>query len=183
RLGGRQPLCGTGVTSLIAVISNPADWSARIAASRPAPGPFTVTSTVFRPCSIAVLEAVSEAICAAKGVDFLDPLKPSAPADDQGNAVPNPSVLVMIVLLNVERMCAPPGSTFLFTFRLRVCCLRAIIIPPFPYLFFLIRNCFNWTFTGAGIVFGLLSTIRESTTVANTSVRCDFHQTFDVKVL
>src|SRR5699024_1771771 len=74
--------------------------------------------------------------------------------------------------------CALPISL-----RLRVCCLRAIIIPPFPYLFFLIRNCFIWTFTGAGIVFSLLSTNRESTTVANTSVRCDFNQTIDVKVL
>src|SRR5690625_5753290 len=112
RLGGRQPLCGTGVTSLIAVISNPADWSARIAASRPAPGPFTVTSTVFRPCSIAVLEAVSEAICAAKGVDFLDPLKPSARADDQDNALPNSSGIVTIALLNVDRMLAIPDSIF-----------------------------------------------------------------------
>src|SRR5690625_6942554 len=86
RLGGRQPLCGTGVTSLIAVISNPADSSARMAGSRPAPGPFTVTSTVFRPCSIAVLEAVSEAICSPDGVDCLDALQPGAPADDQDTA-------------------------------------------------------------------------------------------------
>ena len=49
RLGGRQPLCGIGVTSLIAEISSPAACSERIAASRPAPGPFTHTSTFFSP--------------------------------------------------------------------------------------------------------------------------------------
>ena len=41
RFGGRQPLCGMGVTSVIAVTSRPAVWSERIACSRPAPGPFT----------------------------------------------------------------------------------------------------------------------------------------------
>ena len=126
RLGGRQPLCGTGVTSLIAVISRPADWSARIADSRPGPGPLTVTSTVFKPCSIAALAAVSDAICAANGVDFFDPLNPSAPADDHDKALPNSSVIVTIVLLNVERICATPFSIFFFTLRLRDTCLRAI---------------------------------------------------------
>src|SRR5699024_9460660 len=130
RFGGRQPLCGTGVTSLIDVISNPAVCNARIADSRPPPGRFTVTSTVLRPCSIAALEAVSEAICAAKGVDFLEPLNPNAPADDHERALPNSSVIVTIVLLKVERMCATPASTFFFTLRLRDCCLRAIIYPP-----------------------------------------------------
>lgn len=54
RFGGRQPLCGTGVTSLIAVTSKPTDCSARTAASRPAPGPLTVTPIVFIPFSTAV---------------------------------------------------------------------------------------------------------------------------------
>ena len=49
RLGGLQPLCGIGVTSLIRVIWSPTVSSARIADSRPAPGPLTNTSTVFRP--------------------------------------------------------------------------------------------------------------------------------------
>ena len=53
-------MCGIGVTSLIIVISNPAVCKALIAASLPAPGPLTYTSTVFSPCSIAALEAVSE---------------------------------------------------------------------------------------------------------------------------
>ncbi len=54
RFGGRAPLCGTGVTSRIAVTSRPAA-RARIADSRPEPGPLTVTSTVLRPCSCADL--------------------------------------------------------------------------------------------------------------------------------
>ncbi|AEQ23506.1 hypothetical protein Acin_2314 [Acidaminococcus intestini RyC-MR95] len=62
RLGGRQPLCGIGVTSLMDSTSRPAACSARIAASRPAPGPLTKTSILFRPCSIAALAAVSAAI-------------------------------------------------------------------------------------------------------------------------
>src|SRR6478752_5430562 len=41
RLGGRTPLCGVGVTSLIAPTSRPVAVSERIAVSRPEPGPLT----------------------------------------------------------------------------------------------------------------------------------------------
>ena len=41
RFGGRQPLCGNGVTSTISVTSIPALCTARIADSRPLPGPLT----------------------------------------------------------------------------------------------------------------------------------------------
>src|SRR5690625_1613916 len=102
RFGGRHPLCGTGVTSRIAVISNPAACKERIAASRPAPGPFTDTSKFFMLVSNAAFAAVSAAICAAKGVDFLDPLKPNAPAELHPITFPCKSVIVTIVLLNVE---------------------------------------------------------------------------------
>ena len=54
RFGGRQPLCGTGVTSRIAVTSRPAAARARIADSRPEPGPLTVTSTVLRPVLVQI---------------------------------------------------------------------------------------------------------------------------------
>jgi hypothetical protein len=49
RFGGLQPLCGIGVTSLIARTSIPAADNARIADSRPEPGPLTRTSTVRTP--------------------------------------------------------------------------------------------------------------------------------------
>ena len=39
--GGRQPLWGSGVTSTISTTSIPAPWQARIADSRPLPGPLT----------------------------------------------------------------------------------------------------------------------------------------------
>ena len=90
-----------GVTSLIMVIERPTVSNARIADSRPAPGPFTKTSTDFRPCSIAAFAAVSDADCAAKGVDFLEPLKPSSPADAQEMVLPCASETVTIVLLKV----------------------------------------------------------------------------------
>ena len=49
RFGGRQPLCGIGVTSRMSVTRMPAVWNARSADSRPAPGPFTKMATVFMP--------------------------------------------------------------------------------------------------------------------------------------
>ena len=51
RFGGRHPLCGIGVTSLIAVTSSPAVAKERIAVSRPGPNPLTKTSTLRIPIS------------------------------------------------------------------------------------------------------------------------------------
>src|SRR5579864_2783572 len=45
RFGGRHPLCGMGVMSRMVFTSRPAAASARMADSRPDPGPFTRTST------------------------------------------------------------------------------------------------------------------------------------------
>src|SRR5438270_8661106 len=105
RLGGRQPLCGTGVTSWICPTSRPAACSERIAVSRPEPGPFTNTSTFFTPCSCALRAAFSAASCAANGVDLRDPLKPTWPDDAHARTLPCRSVIVTIVLLNVLLMC------------------------------------------------------------------------------
>jgi len=60
----------------------------------------------------------SAATCAAKGVDFREPLNPCAPAVDQANAFPATSVMVIIVLLNVEWTWAIPDWTFFFSFFL-----------------------------------------------------------------
>ena len=84
--------------------SMPAACKARIAASRPAPGPLTNTSAERMPWSIAALAACSAAICAAKGVLLREPLNPSQPADAQAIVFPLESVIVTIVLLNVERI-------------------------------------------------------------------------------
>ena len=87
--GGRQPLCGIGVTSLMDRTSMPAVDSARTADSRPAPGPLTRTSTVRRPASLALLAAVSDACCAANGVPLRDPRNPSEPELDHDEHVPH----------------------------------------------------------------------------------------------
>src|SRR5690606_9382798 len=108
RLGGRQPLCGTGVTSLMPVTSIPAFWIDRMAVSRPEPGPLTSTSTLRTPCSMARRAHCSAAIWAANGVDLREPLKPTLPADAQEITLPSWSVIDTIVLLNELLMCATP---------------------------------------------------------------------------
>ena len=107
-----------GVTSLITVILSPVEPKALIADSLPFPGPLIIISIFFIPCSIAFFPASSAASCAAKGVDFLDPLKPLLPDDDQDIVLPVVSVIVIIVLLKVEFMWATPKGIFFFTFFL-----------------------------------------------------------------
>src|SRR6202022_1628183 len=113
RFGGRHPLCGIGVTSLIPTTSIPLFWMDRIAVSRPEPGPFTITSTLRTPCSMARRAAVSAASCAANGVDFREPLKPTLPDDAHAIVLPCWSAMVTIVLLNDDLMCAMPYAMFL----------------------------------------------------------------------
>src|SRR6266436_5371978 len=80
RFGGRQPLCGIGVTSRI--------------------------TTLFIPYwSRATPAAASEACCAAYGVPLREPLKPMAPAEDQHITRPSVSVMVICVLLNDAAIC------------------------------------------------------------------------------
>jgi hypothetical protein len=55
---------------------------------------------------------------AAKGVDFLEPLKPALPEEPQVRALPCESVIVMSVLLNVAVMCATPSASTTFLARL-----------------------------------------------------------------
>src|SRR5262249_24201327 len=119
RFGGRQPLCGIGVTSRIEVIAKPTACNARSADSRPEPGPFTSLSRVPMPCSIALRPASSAATCAAYGVDLREPLNPWLPDDDQAIALPWASVIVIIVLLKVALTCAVPDVMFLRSRRLR----------------------------------------------------------------
>src|SRR5688572_15135167 len=116
RLGGRQPLCGMGVTSRIRVTFIPTVWNARSADSRPAPGPFTKIATEVMPLSAALRAASSAASCAANGVLLREPLKPRAPADDHAITFPARSVIVTIVLLNEDWMCAMPFATRVFAF-------------------------------------------------------------------
>src|ERR1019366_2153472 len=127
RLGGRHPLCGTGVTSRMRVTLKPTPWSARRALSRPAPGPFTKTATERTPCSIALRAASSAASCAAKGVLLREPLKPREPALDHATVLPFTSVMVTTGLLNVDWMCAIPVEMFFLAFF-----LADLVLPPAP---------------------------------------------------
>src|SRR5260370_17785231 len=88
RLGGRQSLCGGGVTSSIALIISPADCRPVMALSRPDPGPFTRTSISFTPNLAAFSAHVSAARCAAKGVLLRLPLKPELPSVAQPHPPP-----------------------------------------------------------------------------------------------
>jgi hypothetical protein len=114
--GGRQPLCGIGVTSSMLVILRPQPFKARTADSRPGPGPMTRTSTLFTPCSCAAVPARSAATCAANGVDLRDPRKPQPPDVAHESVLPCRSVIVMMVLLKDACTCAIASTTFLRTF-------------------------------------------------------------------
>jgi len=101
-LGGLQPLCGRGVTSLITVIPKPRAWIDLIAVSRPTPPPLILISTCFKPWSIAFLTALVVAVWAAKGVLFLEPLKPQEPDEDQEMTLPFKSVTETIELNKIS---------------------------------------------------------------------------------
>ena len=94
-----------GVTSRIDFTSNPTVCSARIADSRPDPGPFTRTSSERMPTVLAALPAFRAACVAANGVPLREPLKPMPPALDYAITFPSVSVMVMCVLLNEAWMC------------------------------------------------------------------------------
>ncbi len=115
--GGLQPLCGIGVVSHIRLTSNPVDCKARKAASRPGPGPLTLTSTFRIPWSAAFLATSTIADWAAKGVLLREPLKPRQPALVQATALPILSVMLITVLLNVEKTKTIPSGIFFFSFR------------------------------------------------------------------
>ena len=86
---GGSRCAGSGVTSLMPTTSMPVFWIERIAVSRPEPGPFTSTSTLRTPCSIARRAHCSAASCAANGVLLREPLKPTLPADAHARMLPS----------------------------------------------------------------------------------------------
>jgi len=100
------------------VILYPTLFKALTAESLPGPGPFTRTSRLFIPKSIAFWPAFSAAICAAKGVLFLEPLNPDPPDVAHARVFPCLSVIVTIVLLNDALICATPSLTIFLTFFL-----------------------------------------------------------------
>src|SRR5271170_2793628 len=102
------------------VTSRPIACSARIADSRPVPGPLTRTETSFKPWPIAWREASCATTCATYAVDFFEPRKPHLPAEDQPMTAPVMSVIETMVLLNVAEMWAMPTKTFLLPLALTI---------------------------------------------------------------
>ena len=89
-----------------------------MADSRPAPGPLTRTSTSLTPNFDAFSAHASAARWAAYGVLLRLPLNPTVPADAVHSVSPAVSVIVTIVLLNVDWMWATPRLTFRRCFAL-----------------------------------------------------------------
>src|SRR5581483_10854592 len=98
----------------------------------PEPGPFTTTSTLRTPCSIARRAHCSAAICAANGVDLREPLNPTLPADAHARTLPSWSVIDTIVLLNELLMWATPNVTFLRSLR------RGLLPPGFGFAIYFV---------------------------------------------
>ena len=115
---------------MIAVIFSPAARKDRMAASRPPPGPFTLTSMELNPSAMASVAAFLAASVAANGVLFLDPLNPRVPELHHEMVFPNISVKVTMVLLKVALTKPMPSrSTFVFFFFFIFCLSK----DHFPY--------------------------------------------------
>ena len=92
---------------------------ARALARRPRPGACRAPSRVGA--------ARSAACAAAYGVLLREPLKPTRPALPQLTTLPVGSVIVTIVLLNVDWMCAcPTGTFFRSRFLALLCCALSL---------------------------------------------------------
>lgn len=114
--GGRGPLNGTGVKSVIVVTAMPPAESDRMADSRPAPMPRTKIRAASKPVLRACSDIKPATLDAAYGVPFLAPEKPSEPALPENKTLPCSSVTVMIVLLYVELIYTKPDATRRFVF-------------------------------------------------------------------
>lgn len=118
---------------------------ARMAASRPGPGPFTNTSNSRKPRSFAARMTTSAAFLAAKGVLFREPLNPDEPALPQTTTFPCGSEMVTIVLLKVAWMFARPLE-IVRLILLRFDSLRAIPVHlPRSHIFSALRLGECWT--------------------------------------
>jgi hypothetical protein len=149
-------LCGTGVTSNIALNSNPQEISPLIACSLHTQIPLTYTSTVSKLCIVLAFEAAcSTAICAAYGVASLAHLKPAVPPLDQVKTLPLSSVIETIVLLNEANICACQTCTILLVFLdfLTVLTIFKLILNYIKYYFFLFAIATDLPFLVLELVF------------------------------
>src|SRR3984957_13756201 len=148
------------------------------------------------PCSEAFFTASSAAIWAANGVDLRDPLKPMVPADDQEIVLPCASVMVIIVLLNVEFTWATPDTMFFRSRRrTRVASFAIGTIlqsrfsqaRPDPEFVRTMRRSLllagDWlrlALAGAGVGMGALTAHRQLLAMAQAPIGAQIHQPLDV---
>src|SRR5690606_4212963 len=119
--------------------------------------------------------ASSAASCAANGVLLREPLKPRAPALAQESALPLTSVIVTIVLLKVDLMCAMPAYTFFLTtffarfldVAIRLQLSKGIRVAA---RLLLANQAFAGTFASASVGMRALTIDRQTAPVPQTSV-------------
>src|SRR5512136_1485159 len=170
-----------GVTSRIDLISTPAACMARIADSRPLPGPLTRMSIERSPCSRAEAAAVVAACWAAKGVPLREPLNPRVPALDHDTTLPSRSVMVTIVLLKEACTCAMPCARCFFSFLPFLAPMTFVLILAAPLDCLLgADHAPPRALAGAGVRVGALAPHGEVPPVAAAPVGADLHQPLDV---
>src|SRR3972149_6531794 len=158
---------------------------ARMAASRPGPGPFTNTSSSCSPRPWAGARAVSPAVRAANGVLLREPLKPEPPALPHTTTLPCGSEMVMMVLLNVACTCAWPCESVrlaLVVLRAARASLRAMFLllllgapaPAAP------GDGLLGALASASVGAGALPAGRQVAPVAQAAVAADVNQPLDV---
>src|SRR5438094_989299 len=161
-------------------ISRPVAARDRMAVSLPDPGPFTNTSTFVRPCSWARRAAASAASCAANGVDLRDPLNPTFPALAHEMVWPSRSVMVTIVLLNVDLMWACPWEMFFFSRRRGFLVFGFATQAPLLALLPLDPDGLLGALAGTGVRVRALSSDRQAPAVPDALVRGDLDLALDV---
>src|SRR5215510_8006177 len=169
-----------GVTSLMDLISTPAACRARMADSRPLPGPLTRMSRDRRPWSLAAAAAAPAACWAAKGVPLREPLNPRVPALDQVTTLPSRSVMVTWVLLKEAWMWAMPCTTCFFSFLPFFAPTTFVLIAPLLHLRLVADHGPARTLAGPGVGVGPLAAHREVAPVAHPAIRADLHEALDV---
>jgi hypothetical protein len=109
--GGRQPLCGIGVTSVMLVTLKPALVQRAHGGLTAWAWSLDVDVEIHHAEFLRRAPARDAATCAANGVLLREPRKPEPPAVAHASALPWRSVIVMMVLLKDAWTWAIPSAT------------------------------------------------------------------------
>ena len=110
-----------------------------------------------------------------------EPLKPTSPALPQLMTFPVVSVMVTIVLLNVDWMCACPTGTFFFSrFLVRVARFRSAMELPCRYFLRRMPTVLRGPAALARVRLGALPADGQVAAMAEAPVGADLHQPLDV---